>query len=109
MALDMQEAIADFQTDRGEPFQIRIGIHTGPVVAGVIGTKKFIYDLWGDTVNVASRMECQGLPGYIQVTTAIYELLKERYLFEERGAITIKGKGEMSAYWLKGKKDNSAV
>lgn len=104
MALDMQEAIADFQTDTGEPFQIRIGIHTGPVVAGVIGTKKFIYDLWGDTVNVASRMECQGLPGYIQVTTAIYELLKDGYLFEERGAITVKGKGEMIAYWLKGKK-----
>ena len=109
MALDMQEAIADFQTDRGEPFQIRIGIHTGPVVAGVIGTKKFIYDLWGDTVNVASRMECQGLPGYIQVTTDIYELLKDRYLFEERGTIAIKGKGEMIAYWLKAKKDGSAV
>ncbi len=104
MALDMQEAIADFQTDKGEPFQIRIGIHTGPVVAGVIGTKKFIYDLWGDTVNVASRMECQGLPGYIQVTTTIYELLKDRYVFEERGAIEVKGKGEMLAYWLKGKK-----
>jgi len=109
MALDMQEAIADFKTDTGEPFQIRIGIHTGPVVAGVIGTKKFIYDLWGDTVNVASRMECQGLPGYIQVTTDIYEQLKDRYLFEERGAIAVKGKGDMIAYWLKGKKDKTAV
>ena len=106
MALDMQEAIADFQTDTGEQFQIRIGINTGPVVAGVIGTKKFIYDLWGDTVNVASRMESQGLPGYIQVTTAIYELLKDRYVFEERGAIPVKGKGEMIAYWLKAKKDS---
>ncbi len=103
MALDMQDAIADFQTDTGEPFQIRIGIHTGPVVAGVIGTKKFIYDLWGDTVNVASRMECQGLPGYIQVTSAVYELLKDRYVFEERGAIAVKGKGDMIAYWLKAK------
>ncbi|MEG4962938.1 MULTISPECIES: adenylate/guanylate cyclase domain-containing protein [unclassified Microcoleus] len=108
MALDMQEAIADFQTDTGEPFQIRIGINTGPVVAGVIGTKKFIYDLWGDTVNVASRMEAQGLPGYIQVTAAIYELLKDRYLFEERGAIPVKGKGDMIAYWLKGKKVSSS-
>ncbi|MEG5000042.1 adenylate/guanylate cyclase domain-containing protein [Microcoleus sp. B4-D4] len=104
MALDMQDAIADFKTDTGEPFQIRIGINTGPVVAGVIGTKKFIYDLWGDTVNVASRMECQGLPGYIQVTSAVCEKLKERYVLEERGAIAVKGKGELIVYWLKAKK-----
>jgi adenylate cyclase len=107
MALDMQEAIADFQTDTGEPLQIRIGINTGPVVAGVIGTKKFSYDLWGDTVNVASRMESQGLPGFIQVTTAVYDQLKNNYVFEERGPISVKGKGETIAYLLTGKKDDS--
>ncbi|XZN91257.1 MAG: adenylate/guanylate cyclase domain-containing protein [Microcoleus sp.] len=106
MALDMQEAIADFKTDRGEPFQIRIGINTGPVVAGVIGTKKFSYDLWGDTVNVASRMESQGLPGCIQVTTAVYQQLKNDYVFEERGSISVKGKGETIAYLLTSKKDD---
>ncbi|WP_449418217.1 adenylate/guanylate cyclase domain-containing protein [Phormidium nigroviride] len=104
MALDMQSAIGDFKTDLDRPFQIRIGIHTGPVVAGVIGTKKFTYDLWGDTVNVAFRMESQGLPGYIQVTAAIYDRLKDEYVFEERGTITVKGKGEMITYWLKAKK-----
>jgi class 3 adenylate cyclase len=108
MALDMQDAIADFHTDTGEPFQIRIGINTGPVVAGVIGTKKFTYDLWGDTVNVASRMELQGLPGYIQVTAAFYEQLKDRYIFEERGAIPVKGTGDMIVYWLKAKKVSSS-
>ncbi|WP_341731010.1 adenylate/guanylate cyclase domain-containing protein [Microcoleus sp. EPA2] len=106
MALDMQEAIADFKTDKGEPFQIRIGINTGPVVAGVIGTKKFSYDLWGDTVNVASRMESQGLPGCIQVTTAVYQQLKNDYVFEERGSISVKGKGDTIAYLLTGKKDD---
>jgi adenylate cyclase len=104
MALDMQAAIADFKTDTGEPFKIRIGINTGPVVAGVIGTKKFSYDLWGDTVNVASRMESHGLPGCIQVTTTVYEKLKYRYVFEERGAIALKGKGETIAYLLAAKK-----
>ncbi|MBE9042590.1 PAS domain-containing protein, partial [Oscillatoriales cyanobacterium LEGE 11467] len=100
MALDMQRAIARFKTDRGETFQIRIGINTGPVVAGVIGIKKFIYDLWGDTVNVASRMESTGVPGGIQVTEATYLQLQERYRFERRGIVDIKGKGQMETYWL---------
>ncbi len=103
IALEMQSCITQFQTDKGEPFQIRIGINTGPVVAGVIGTKKFIYDLWGDTVNVASRMESQGLPGGIQVTEATYQRLKDKYILEKRGAISVKGKGDMIAYWLTGR------
>jgi PAS domain S-box-containing protein len=104
MALDMQVAINCFQATHREPFQIRIGINTGQVVAGVIGIKKFIYDLWGDTVNVASRMESQGVPGCIQVTAETYLRLKDKFIFEERGAIAVKGKGDMTTYWLKGYK-----
>ncbi len=105
MALDMQQAIAQVQAPQGEPFQIRIGINCGSVVAGVIGSNKFIYDLWGDTVNVASRMESTGIPGEIQVTESVYEQLKAFYEFEPRGLTSIKGKGEMMTYWLKGKKN----
>ena len=105
MALDMQQTIGKFKGNGGEVFQIRIGINTGPVVAGVIGTQKFIYDLWGDTVNVASRMESQGEPGRIQVTATTYQYLQDKYLFEERGAIAVKGKGTMITYWLLGSRD----
>ncbi len=105
MALGMQQAIANFQWSNEEPLHLRIGINTGgPVVAAVIGTKKFAYDVWGDAVNIASRMESQGKPGRIQVTAATYERLKDKYEFEERGAIAIKGKGEMITYWLLGRK-----
>ncbi len=102
MALAMQTAVERFQSELGENIQIRIGINTGVVVAGVIGTKKFIYDLWGDAVNIASRMESSGQPGSIQVTEATYERLKDKYVFEKRGAIKVKGKGEMVTYWLIG-------
>jgi adenylate cyclase len=104
MALDMQDAIAQFRQETEKEFNIRIGINTGPVVAGVIGIKKFSYDLWGDTVNIASRMESHGIPGKIQVTAATYERLQEQYLFEKRGVIPVKGKGEMTTYFLKGRK-----
>ncbi|HAJ64716.1 MAG TPA: adenylate/guanylate cyclase, partial [Cyanobacteria bacterium UBA8543] len=104
MALDIQSAIAQFREETGKDFNIRIGINTGPVVAGVIGIKKFSYDLWGDTVNIASRMESHGIPGQIHVTTATYERLRELYLFTERGEIHVKGKGEMTTYLLTGRK-----
>ena len=100
MALARQASVERFQSKVGEKLSIRIGINTGIVVAGVIGTKKFIYDLWGDAVNVASRMESSGQPGSIQVTVATYERLKHKYVFVRRGAIQVKGKGEMVTYWL---------
>jgi class 3 adenylate cyclase/CheY-like chemotaxis protein len=107
MALDMQQAIAHLSLEgtlrHHLPLQMRIGIHTGPVGAGVIGTRKFTYDLWGDTVNVASRMESLGVPGKIQVTTAIRDRLQSRFTFEKRGAVEVKGKGEMMTYFLKGR------
>jgi adenylate cyclase len=105
MALDMQDRISEFCTATGKDFSIRIGINTGPVIAGIIGTKKFIYDLWGDTVNIASRMESHGVPGCIQVTEATYKRLQSQFLFEERGMIQVKGKGQMNCYLLKGKKE----
>ncbi|MFZ4728020.1 MAG: adenylate/guanylate cyclase domain-containing protein, partial [Pseudanabaena sp.] len=100
MALEMQISIQKFKRLDGSPFSLRIGIHTGQAIAGVIGTKKFIYDLWGDTVNVASRMESHGVAGCIQVTEATYQILKNKYRLEQRNAINIKGKGEMITYLL---------
>lgn len=104
MALDMQQAVVKFNQEQNQSFRIRIGISTGPVVAGVIGLKKFAYDLWGDTVNTASRMESHGIPGCIQVSEDSYHLLKSNYIFKTRGLIKIKGKGEMMTYLLEGVK-----
>jgi class 3 adenylate cyclase len=99
MALDMHEAIEKFRPSQSV-LKLRIGICTGPVIAGVIGQNKFIYDLWGDTVNTASRMESHGVPGRTQVAETTYELLRDRFRFEERGAIEVKGKGSMKTYFL---------
>ncbi len=104
MALDMLDAIDRFNRKHGTELAMRIGINSGPVVAGVIGRKKFIYDIWGDAVNTAARMESQGLVGGIQVTEATYRCLKGQYLFGDRGMVAIKGKGQMHTYLLKGRR-----
>ncbi|MCS6809011.1 MAG: adenylate/guanylate cyclase domain-containing protein [Bacteroidota bacterium] len=105
-ALELQLAIQKemIKTVEGEPIRLRIGMHTGKAVAGVIGTSKFAYDLWGDTVNTASRMESHGVVGKIQCSEEVYELLKEKFTFEERGVIDVKGKGMMRTWFLTGRK-----
>lgn len=105
MALEMQAVMQTFRRNGMCSLDLRIGINTGPVIAGIIGFKKFSYDLWGDTVNVASRMESSGCPGRIQVTEEIHQKLRDRYIFEERGSISVKGRGEMVVYFLMGRRE----
>jgi class 3 adenylate cyclase len=107
LALDMQGVMNHTAAPGGAPMQIRIGIHTGPLVAGVIGTTKLMYDLWGDTVNTASRMESHGQGGQIQVTEEVVRQLSDRYDFEERGFVPVKGKGDLKTFWLLGKRSSS--
>jgi adenylate cyclase len=100
MALDMLEAMRSAEEVAHVGLELRIGINSGPVVAGVIGRKRFLYDLWGDAVNTASRMESHGTPGRIQITHATHELLADEFECEPRGTIAVKGKGEIEAWYL---------
>jgi class 3 adenylate cyclase len=107
MALAMQAAVSQFAFPGHPPLSLRIGIASGPVVAGVIGVRKFIYDLWGDTVNIASRMESTGEPGRIQVAESTYQVLRQRFRFDCRGEVAIKGRGSLPTYFLLGPLDET--
>ena len=101
MAREMLDAVEEINKSLdGDPIQIRIGLNSGPVVAGVIGRSKFAYDLWGDAVNVAARMEECSVPGEMRMTKATHDLVKDAFAFEDRGMVRIKGKGSMRAYAL---------
>jgi adenylate cyclase len=104
MALDMREYLDKRPSTEGKRIEFRIGINSGPMIGGVIGRKKFVYDIWGDAVNIASRMESQGLAGKIQITQATYELIHPWFICEPRGSIPVKGRGELTTYFLCGLK-----
>ena len=100
MALEMLDIVEEARRGVGEPLQLRIGLHTGGLVAGVIGTHKFAYDVWGDAVNTAKRMETYSLPGRVHVSAATRVALGDRFRFEPRGLLEVKGKGRMETYFL---------
>jgi PAS domain S-box-containing protein len=103
IAIEMKNQLIKFNRENNQDFQIRMGIHSGPLVAGVIGIKKYIYDIWGDTVNIASRMESHGIPSEIQVTKDFADLVRENFLLEPRGSIDVKGKGKIETFLLREK------
>ena len=108
LALDMAEAVADLTDPQGRRVPLRIGLASGPVVAGVVGARKFFYDVWGDAVNVASRMESTDVAGRIQVPHDVYERISRTFLLEERGEVEVKGKGPMRTWYLVGRRDDAA-
>jgi adenylate cyclase len=105
LALEMVEAVAALTDPKGQSVPLRIGLATGPVVAGVVGARKFFYDVWGDAVNVAARMESTDVVGRIQVPQNVYERLKDAFVLEERGMVDVKGKGAMRTWYLVGRRD----
>jgi adenylate cyclase len=105
MALEMRDYVATHTFRSGRRVSFRIGLNSGSVIAGVIGRRKFVYDVWGDAVNVASRMESHGLSGAVQVTRATYELIKDEFVCEPRGAVKVKGKGEMEVWFVTAAKE----
>jgi adenylate cyclase len=109
LALAMREALSGLADPKGRAVLFRMGMASGPLVAGVVGTRKFFYDVWGDAVNTASRMESTGETGKIQVAPETYELLKDRFDFEERGLIEVRGKGQMRTWYLVGRKAAAAA
>ena len=109
LALGMLDALAEINRSLDAPLQARIGVHNGPVIAGVIGTHKFIYDVWGDTVNIASRLEAHGVPDRVHVSERTRRALQHRFDFEPRGMIPIKGKGRMRTFLLLGRKGDAAA
>lgn len=106
LALDMVDAVAELTDPAGRPVPLRIGLAAGPVVAGVVGARKFFYDVWGDAVNVAARMETTDVEGRIQVPQNVYERLKDTFALEERGAVEVKGKGVMQTWYLVGRRSS---
>ena len=109
LALDMADAVADLKDPQGREVPLRIGLAAGPVVAGVVGARKFFYDVWGDAVNVAARMETTDVEGRIQVPHNVYERLNHAFVLEERGEVDIKGKGVMHTWYLVARRDDQAV
>lgn len=100
MALEVRDFVERYRTPDGRNLAVRIGVNSGPLVAGVIGKRKFVFDIWSDTVNTASRMESQGVAGHVQVSESTYALVKSDFVFEERGAIEVRGRGQLTTYFV---------